>query len=725
MMKKTIAAIFFLTLLFPLRGYPLDPVVIDDTLTSYGIGKHIQFLEDREGTIDFDQALKGEHQWVDSTSDSFNFGFTRSVYWMRFTLDNRHENNKSIYLEIDYPMIDYIDFYLPENKGRFKRVTMGDQLSFNARKVIDRNFILELNPARGIYPVYIRFKTTSSLNFKPVLWSLNEFIKRENIILPLFWIYFGLMMVMALYNFFLFISIREKSYILYTLFIVLYILFQSTLNGFAFQYLWPNSVWWANNCLPFFMLSTVVTATIFVLSYVDAKNNFPRLNKLILFTILSPLFLLSLVAFTGNYALSIKISTGGTIYGALGLLILGGGPIMTKSREARYLIFAFIALILGVSLYVLKTFGMMPANLLTNWSIQIGSSMVVVLFSFALADKITIMKNNLEVANTNLGENEKKIRERMSVLENEAETIRDISRELLDMSNELSDIGNNFASLSNEQAATSEEMSAAFEELSASNEKIYESTVEQEEEGRRSRQLAEVLAETQKNVGRVSMSVLDGISVITNSANETGANLNRMIERMQLIDNGGKAIDGFTTMIDDITDRINLLSLNAAIEAARAGEAGRGFSVVADEIGKLAAATSDNSREISSEILKMIGDIKGGMAIVDETRKSIEIIFERIADINTRINNTRDVMTKQTEAIQEVTSQAELMDGLSRGIATATKEQNISMEENIKTISRLSEIAQEIALANQKILEFTASIMDKSGKLREIISSRA
>ena len=708
----------------PFQGYGLDPVVIDESLASCSMGKHVQYLEDKDGSLNFEQVWKEEQQWVDSKNDSFNFGFTSSCYWMRFTIENRYKTNNTVYLEIDYPMIDFVDFYIPRDGNRYRHVSMGDHYPFHARKVIDRNFILKMNPDPGIQPVYIRLKTTSSLNFKPILWSLDEFIKRENIILPLFWIYFGLMMVMAIYNFFLFISVRERSYFYYTLFILVYILFQSTLNGFAFQYLWPNSVWWANNCLPFFILSSVVTAAIFIIAYVEGKKNFPRVYKIIVFAILIPLFLLSLTAFTGNYALSIKISTGGAIYGAVSLLIIGGGPVLSRSREARYIMLAFIALVFGVSLYVLKTFGVLSANFLTNWSIQIGSSMVVILFSFALADKINIMKKNLETANSTLGENEKKMRERMSVLENEVETIRDISAELMDMSNELSLIGNSFSSLSNEQAATSEEMSATFEELSAANERISDSTTRQEDEGRRSRQLAEVLTETQKNVSKVSMSVMEGIAVITESTNETGDNLNRMIERMQLIDREGKAIDGFTTMIDDITDRINLLSLNAAIEAARAGDAGRGFSVVADEISKLAAATSDNSREISSEILKMINDIKAGMAIVDETRKSIEIIFERIADINTRIENTREVMIEQTDAIQEVTSQAELMDGLSSSIATSIKDQNTSIDENIKTVYRLSEIAQEIALANQKILDFTASSMEKSGKLREMISSR-
>ena len=222
----------------------------------------------------------------------------------------------------------------------------------------------------------------------------------------------------------------------------------------------------------------------------------------------------------------------------------------------------------------------------------------------------------------------------------------------------------------------------------------------------------------------MSARVLQGIEVITNSARDTGDDLSRMIERMEFIDQGGKAIDGITVLIDDITDRINLLSLNAAIEAARAGEHGRGFAVVADEIGKLATATSDNSKEISTRIKNMINDILQGKMIVDKTKKSIDVIFKSIEDINSLIDETKLVLTEQGNAISEVVGQANLMESMASDIADATREQNSSMEENIKTVSRLSEIAQEIASANQKILEFTGSIVEKSKQLQEIVGGR-
>jgi methyl-accepting chemotaxis protein len=718
--KKATLSFVIILLLTPCL-FAASPVVITDNLTSLRFGKHMSYLKDESRSLTIRDILAGGLQWERAQTDGFNFGFNPPPVWFAFTVDNRQKAGQGWYFEVDYAMIDHIELFLPGKDGTYRAIKTGDRHPFAQRDIIDRNFVFLLNPPPGEHTYFVRFETASSLNFTPTMWSVRDYIKRINLEFPVFWMYFGLMLVMALYNLFLFISVRETTYLFYSLFIVTFIMFQSTLNGFAFQYLWPESVWWANNCLPFFMLNCVVTSGLFIVRYVETKKHRPVIHRVIIYGILLPLFLLSLVSFTGNYALSIKLSTAGTGLGAVALTTAGVVLFLTRSREARLTLTAFSALVIGVLLYSLKSFGVLPSTFATNWSVQIGSSMVILIFSFGLADKINKMKAALEVFNANLEKNEREARERTTFLENTVGTITGISSDLFEISRELAMIGNNFGSLSTEQAATSEEMSAAFEELTSSNERIHDATVVQKEEGEKTKQYTVVLSESQKNVARVSGKVMQGIAVITDSARETGSDLAKMIERMEYIDRGGKAIDGIMVMIDDITDRINLLSLNAAIEAARAGDHGRGFAVVADEIGKLAAATADNSKEISSKVKSIINDISTGMSLVDKTRQSLEVIFRSIDDINALIDDTKSVLTSQGNAIQEVVKQADLMDSMSKDISDATREQNSSMEENIKTVSRLSEIAQEIAMANQKILEFTGSVMEKSRKLQEIV----
>jgi methyl-accepting chemotaxis protein len=213
------------------------------------------------------------------------------------------------------------------------------------------------------------------------------------------------------------------------------------------------------------------------------------------------------------------------------------------------------------------------------------------------------------------------------------------------------------------------------------------------------------------------------MQVISDSTNVTEFTMRNLIDKMNIIMAGGKSIDQFVIMIDDITDRINLLSLNAAIEAARAGDHGRGFAVVADEIGKLAQATSDNSKEISSKIRQISHDIQEGMGMVNNTNSSIEVIFKMVQTINKRIEEVAALMSAQARSIQDVTKQAELMDSLSEEITHSTREQNTAMEDTLKTISRLSEFAQEVSQSTITISSVSHTINEKVKQLDEMVKN--
>jgi methyl-accepting chemotaxis protein len=195
-----------------------------------------------------------------------------------------------------------------------------------------------------------------------------------------------------------------------------------------------------------------------------------------------------------------------------------------------------------------------------------------------------------------------------------------------------------------------------------------------------------------------------------------------MTEKMSVITRGGREIEQFVSMIDDISDRINLLSLNAAIEAARAGDAGRGFAVVADEIGKLAQATSDNSKQIGSQVSRIISDIEEGASIMGSTRASTEIVFSMIGTIQDNVDSVRKIMIAQDEALRMVIKQSSLIDSMSAAVLNSATEQKTSMSETMKTVERLSEMAQEIAGANEKIMNFIETISQKARNLQKVVN---
>jgi methyl-accepting chemotaxis protein len=704
---------------------PLDaaPIGFDDTLERINITSSVQYIEDPRRSVSIEDVRTKNLSWQDVKGESLNFGFAKSAYWFRFTVDNRSGRDATWYLEITYPMIDYLDLYRADRDGLTVKKT-GDHLPFNSREIKDKNFIFSNTQAPGRTDYYLRCDTTSSVNFSFIMWSPRSYLDRIFRELPVFWIYYGLMMVMVIYNLFIFFSIREKTYVYYVLFIVSWILFQLTLNGFSFQYLWPESIWWANNNLPFFMSLISFFSGFFFNSYLNTRKEYPFVFKIILALVIVPSSLLAVYSLAGAYSIAIKAATVQSLVSAMIQMSIALILLIKRNRAAVFYFIGFFGVLVGIITYTLKTLGVLQATFITNWSVQIGSSMVVVLLSIGLADKINSMRKSLMVLNKEVEHNEKLARGRADYLQGVLTTVENISDDLQVVSSDLADLTENFARVSSEQAATSEEMSATFEELTSSNESITHSMSHQKDEGAKTRELATMLKLSQKEIKTASESVIDNIGVISESTGTTEYTLNSMMEKMSVIHQGGTSINQFIDVINDITDRINLLSLNAAIEAARAGEHGRGFAVVADEIGKLALATSDNSREIAAKISLIIKDIDDGMSIVKNTKSAIDVTFTMVNSITEQIGKVSELMTNQGNAIREVVQQAEVMDELARGITQAANEQNISMVQTMSIIERLSEMAQDITDSNQKIVDLALSVAKKAAALDSIVKKR-
>ena len=592
----------------------------------------------------------------------------------------------------------------------------GRSFPFSERPYINRTFVFPVTLKKdSASTVYIRYQSESSMSIALNAWSEAEFARASMDEERALMVYYGIMITMVIYNLLIFLSLRKPEYINYVLFILGFLVFTMTQNGTAYQFLWPSFPEFARVCIPPVLCFLVGFAMIFSLIFLDVKK-----HSLLLFRIFIGLTVLETALFVASMFLPYRYGMTGAA--ALALVILPicvAGSIYVGrkgNRSGRFYLIAVGFFLVGSGIYLLKSFGIVPSGVVTDWSLQAGSAAMVLLLSLALADRIRTTTTQLEAT-------QKRLEKRTETLEGVMGTAREMSAELTQIGAEQELIGQSFQEMSQEQATMSEQMSATFEELTAAINSLSASGERQVAERERVGRSVEELRATQGTVIAMSHDALESVGDISRSADETGRNMDRMTEVIRVIAEGGRTVRNFMSVIDDITDKINLLSLNASIEAARAGEAGRGFAVVADEVGKLATATVDNSKEISGKIGSIISDIESSMKIMEETRGSIEKIFGGIGVIGGKVDAVAREMETLGGVIATIVEQAVVLDELTKAIATSTSEHKMSMEESGKIVLRIAEMASAISSSTRDIVRFTSLMRQRSRELNAIVHS--
>jgi signal transduction histidine kinase len=374
------------------------PVMLGKGFTEISLAEHIEILEDRSRklTITDMASEKVSEMFLPSTEGRQNFGYTPSAYWVRFTIKNTSGQTIKWYLEVGYHFLDSIELFIPLRYGGYRMKKGGDLLPFKEREIAYRNFIFQLEePPDGESTYFIRFETTSSMIIPLTIWSQRSLIEKINREQIIFGVYYGAMLIMLIYNLFLYASIRERTYLYYVLFISGYILFQMSLNGLAFQYLWPDNVWWENKGITYFINFTVFFILQFTRSFLNTSDNNPILDRVLLY-----LSLLTIGGFVFypllNSAWGIHISNLFAFFCIVTVILSGVVSMLKGNRSARYLLIAWTAFLLGAALFILKLYAFFPEIFITEWGIQVGSVMLVVLLSLGLADVINTLKKSKE-----------------------------------------------------------------------------------------------------------------------------------------------------------------------------------------------------------------------------------------------------------------------------------------------------------------------------------------
>ncbi|AVM25199.1 methyl-accepting chemotaxis protein [Bacillus pumilus] len=289
----------------------------------------------------------------------------------------------------------------------------------------------------------------------------------------------------------------------------------------------------------------------------------------------------------------------------------------------------------------------------------------------------------------------------------------------------------NVASSSEELTASAGQTSKATEHITLAIEQFSSGNESQNDKVESSSDELEEMNRGLQHMNESAESITASSIKSTDIAGEGGQLVEKTASQMNVIDQSVKKAENVISaleskskditqilgVINGIADQTNLLALNAAIEAARAGESGRGFSVVAEEVRKLAVQSANSAKEIENLIKEIVQDIdvsqevfttvnrevQSGLSFTEQTRVSFHNIFEMTKEISDNLQTMNQTVIQLfkgsahvSEAVREIADVSRESSANIQDIAASAEEQLASMEEISSSSATLSSMAEEL-----------------------------
>lgn len=325
---------------------------------------------------------------------ALNFGYSSSAWWLRFEIEAAPAAARDWLLEVAFPTLDSVDYFGPGGE----HLSTGDRLPFAARPLAHRNFIfpVHLNEA-GSGTVWLRVASEGTLTIPLRLWQAEALRQDSLASYAVLAVYFGMLLALALYNLLLWLSLRDRIYLVYVLFAFSMGVGQLSFNGLGNQFLWPDWPLWGNLAFIVGFAATGLLGALFTRDFLGTRRNVPRLDGAVvgLAALFALCMLLPLIA---PYRLAaILVSLTGATFSVVA--VIAGLRCWRKDQPgARTFLLAWTVLLLGVAVTGLRNMDLLPTTFLSFYALQIGSALEMLLLSLALADRINALRREKDMA---------------------------------------------------------------------------------------------------------------------------------------------------------------------------------------------------------------------------------------------------------------------------------------------------------------------------------------
>lgn len=361
---------------------------------------YFEVLEDADGALSLADVLgaaAARFKAAGTTGEALNFGITRSTFWLRVQLRNDGAADLERMLEIGYPRLSIVDLSV-HGGDQVIRFETGYARPFAQRPVAHRHFVFPLVvPAGAHRTLYFRIRSETSLEVPARLWTPAAFQRYERVDYSLQAGYLGMATAMILFNFLLLVSLRDRAYLYYLVFVISNYFTVVSLSGIGTEYLWRDAVQWTTISYAVWGHLTSFGLLLFSRRMLDV----PHLLRPAWVKVFDGLTALHL--FLAGYQFIDYVVRATIISAGLSVIfitLVAVHATLRGHRSGRLFLAAFSFLLIGVLLAMLRIGGLIPTTFYSQNGIQIGAVLEMIVLAFALADRFHAIRAERERAQT-------------------------------------------------------------------------------------------------------------------------------------------------------------------------------------------------------------------------------------------------------------------------------------------------------------------------------------
>ncbi len=369
-----------------------SPVSLDGYTPCVSITAHTEYLRAaKDVTLDTILGMPDDYSFEELPSKGVNFGIGDEVYWFRVALRHVGDKAQSYRLELNNPRLISVTCLQPGELGALYEQRSGTAYPYASRVVAHRNpsFLVNLD-ANETRTVYLRVMHQGSFRFIMRVWTpsaFNEHRAETSLIQGLF---YGAIVLMAIQSFYVAGALRQGGFLIHGFLNVAYLMYTAAMQGVAYQYLWPNSPWWADKSILLFFGIAFALFFIFSAVFLETRRYAPRLGGVLLLC--------------GFIAIAVGIGSmfGWVIFNQVGhALGMAGPPLIVVTAVVAWrrghplaplFLLAWGFLLVGMFMLALLGQGVLPNTFWTENMLHIGAGLALLLFSFALTQQVKLLE---------------------------------------------------------------------------------------------------------------------------------------------------------------------------------------------------------------------------------------------------------------------------------------------------------------------------------------------